>query len=352
MQRIVRKPLSRDGNELPVKAESKKSELDIINRLTSQQRSYGRESEFLGVMLKTRRPSSAGSRRLSRTGGKSESKHRDDSTDDDDGANRGDKGGARSKYSFIERQEAVERSRVDRLALAAAKASYDAIIDKKFCPRCKAKQSYDDIKEKRKKCNNCRVDYVTHIEWNKVKKEFYNRQQKHIEDAEGFRSKLAQNNEKEEMKGYKAVYDKEKRKIVMQIVDFSQQGHQKWNKAMEADFFGRMQEVLAKKMTKVKKLEAELYGDVGEAVGKFRKSSSSKHSLLADGSMISLDNSDDDSAAGMSAVASFLQRYKDDLERRGEERARLEAEEAKRRQRAFGTVAETKEGAKHDRPFR
>jgi hypothetical protein len=358
MQRIVRKPVSpaagstsRDG--LPSKAECKRSEMDIINRLSNQQRNSCKEPEFLGIMMKTRRPNSAGPQRPPRKGGKSESKHRDDSPDDNEGRGGGGKGAAKGKYSFIERQEAVERSRADRQALTAAKASYDALIDKKFCPKCKAKQSYDDVKEKRKKCNNCRVDYVTQIEWNKVKREFYNRQQKQIEDGERFRKKLAQEIEKEEMKGYKPVYDKEKGKIVMQAVDYSQQVHQKWNQAMEADFNGRMREVLAKKTMKVKQLEDELYGDVGKMSIKHRKSSRSGYTTLADGSIISLDSgSDDDSAAGLKAVTAFLQRYKDDLERREEMRARLQAEEERRRQRAFGVTTESKESIKHERPFR
>ena len=51
---------------------------------------------------------------------------------------------------FYYRQEAQERTRRTELDLAIGKAAYDKIIDKKQCPVCTAKQSYDEVKEKRK----------------------------------------------------------------------------------------------------------------------------------------------------------------------------------------------------------
>lgn len=370
MQRMVRRPStsssSRPGSSssseaAPAKAESKRSEMDIINRLSSQQHKSGQKDdppEYLGIMLKTRRPGSAGHRRpmASHDGSKRrDSKRRDHSPGSDDDRDGGKTGPG--KYSFVERQEAVERSRVDRLNLTVAKATYDALIDKKFCPKCKAKQSYDDIKEKRKKCNNCRVDYVTHIEWNKVKRDFYNRQQKQIEDVEKQRKQLAEEIEREGMKGYKPVYDREKGKIVLQAVDYSEHArHQKWDKEMEADFYGRMEEVNQRRLNKVKKLEDEMYGDVGKTTLQLRKSStgSSGPGKLTDRSLGSLGFGDANGtdAVGMDAVAAFLQRYKEDLERRAQMRARLAAEEAERRHRALGLIAESKESVKHDRPFR
>jgi uncharacterized protein YbbK (DUF523 family) len=48
------------------------------------------------------------------------------------------------------RQEAQERSRRQEQEQAIGKAEYDKMIDKKMCPSCGAKQSYDEVKEKRK----------------------------------------------------------------------------------------------------------------------------------------------------------------------------------------------------------
>lgn len=74
--------------------------------------------------------------------------------DDDDGRTED------TKYSFINRQEAEERNRRDQLEFKMGQADYDALVDKKACPGCKAKQSYDEFKEKRKACGNCRLEYA------------------------------------------------------------------------------------------------------------------------------------------------------------------------------------------------
>ena len=63
------------------------------------------------------------------------------------------------KSSFIIRQDATERGRREELEFNMGKAAYDTIVDKKQCPKCTAKQSYDEVKEKRKQCPNCRVQY-------------------------------------------------------------------------------------------------------------------------------------------------------------------------------------------------
>jgi ribosomal protein S27AE len=74
------------------------------------------------------------------------------------------KGGAREdgdeKNNFIQRQEATARNRREELDFKMGQADYAAKIDKKECPVCGAKQSYDEVKEKRKQCPNCRVSNI------------------------------------------------------------------------------------------------------------------------------------------------------------------------------------------------
>lgn len=50
-----------------------------------------------------------------------------------------------SKFSFINRQEADERTRRAELEFQMGKKDYDAIVDKKMCPKCGAKKSYDEV---------------------------------------------------------------------------------------------------------------------------------------------------------------------------------------------------------------
>jgi hypothetical protein len=52
-----------------------------------------------------------------------------------------------------------ERARREDLLFQIGKKEYDAIVDKKRCPKCGAKKSYDEVKEKKKLCPNCKVLY-------------------------------------------------------------------------------------------------------------------------------------------------------------------------------------------------
>lgn len=69
----------------------------------------------------------------------------------------------KDRFAFINRQEAEERNRRDELQFQMGKADYDAKVDKKTCPRCGAKQSFDEFKEKRKNCVHCNVEYCAAV---------------------------------------------------------------------------------------------------------------------------------------------------------------------------------------------
>lgn len=79
------------------------------------------------------------------------------STSAESGRAKGSHGDDDAKSNFIERQEAAARSRREEQDFSIGKAAYDKLVDKKICPKCGAKQSYDEVKEKRKKCPNCQV---------------------------------------------------------------------------------------------------------------------------------------------------------------------------------------------------
>ena len=75
---------------------------------------------------------------------------------------------AEEKDNFIDRQEAKYRQKTEKLSFNIGKANYDAILDKKSCSSCGAKQSYDEYKKKQKKCQNCNVEYKSQLTWGKV----------------------------------------------------------------------------------------------------------------------------------------------------------------------------------------
>lgn len=85
--------------------------------------------------------------------------------DDDD-----DNGAKEDKFAFLNRQEAEERNRRDEIEFQIGKANYDARVDKKACPQCGAKQSYDEFKEKRKSCVICNVEYCSKVRYSHMHK--------------------------------------------------------------------------------------------------------------------------------------------------------------------------------------
>jgi ribosomal protein S27AE len=53
--------------------------------------------------------------------------------------------------------------------------AYKTVLDKRQCPQCTAVQSYDEVKEKRKLCPNCNVEYQRPRVWAAVRKRFLQR---------------------------------------------------------------------------------------------------------------------------------------------------------------------------------
>lgn len=64
---------------------------------------------------------------------------------------------------FFERMQAKEAERKEKLQLAAAKAQYDAKVDKKICPSCGTVQSFDDMTKGRMECRNERCKASKHL---------------------------------------------------------------------------------------------------------------------------------------------------------------------------------------------
>lgn len=243
--------------------------------------------------------------------------------DDDDHHNK-------KNNNFIERQEAAERGRVNKIQLDIGKSQYEALLDKKFCPQCKAKQSYDDIKEKRKRCNNCNVDYTTAIEWTKVKREFYERQQGMLDGMDKKRQQLAQELERERRRGTKTVYDKRQGKLVVKEYDYVGHAHEsKWDDDMEHDFFERNSKMEQKRQIHLKQIEDEMYGNIGvQSTLKSEFSGNDLYDSVSGGSGL----------FGLDAPTAFLHRYEEDVRRRNAIKAAQREEERERKGRLERTV--------------
>ena len=66
--------------------------------------------------------------------------------------------------------EAAKRRKTEELS---GKAAYDALVDKKHCPKCGAQQKYDEVREKKKECPACKAVYRYKVDWARVSKEFF-----------------------------------------------------------------------------------------------------------------------------------------------------------------------------------
>ncbi len=250
-----------------------------------------------------------------------------------------------AKSNFIDRQEATEKSRVDEIEQSRGKKEYDAIVDKKFCPRCGAKKSYDDVKENRKKCNNCNIEYTTKIAWNKVKNDFYKRQHDQLLHKDQHRQELAQTLQHEEKIGYRTKFDWNKEKIVVEYVDFSK-STLTWDEEVEQEFYERMRTMDLKKQAKLKKLEQDLYGSVG----------SLKSSVEKDSSTPDLDYYDMSTQKpklfGIDSATAFLQRYEEDVKRRNAIKAAQREQEKFEKSIMSRTEGPSELSAEHPKAFK
>ena len=91
---------------------------------------------------------------VGRGGGGGKGKHRDESKDEEE---------SKSRFSFVMRQENKEKLRVMKLQDRVGKAEYDCLVDKKVCPQCRMKQTYEEWKERRKKCPICSMEYCSSV---------------------------------------------------------------------------------------------------------------------------------------------------------------------------------------------
>jgi hypothetical protein len=168
----------------------------------------------------------------------------------------------KKQFNFIARQEAEERSRRVELEDQMGKKDYDALVDKKICPLCTSKQSYDEVKEKRKKCPNCRVDYVTLLNWNKISKSFYNREKNFVKKKEENKINLEKEIIDNLYKIQTKKFDRKTGKIIVTNEKIDVNNTKKMTKSEEEIFFKNLDNQLLNREKKLKKIENEVYSEV------------------------------------------------------------------------------------------
>lgn len=175
--------------------------------------------------------------------------------------------------SFLLRQEANERKRLNEMLFQKGKQEYEARVDKKQCPSCHAVQSYDEVKEKRKNCPNCRKPYTHKTNWSHVQQSFFQRQNEaYVSGVRALEEKRREVLEGERRSCKVRVDESTGEVITMDSVDSNPLY---WTKDVEEDFFGRLHEHNVKKERKIKALDEEIYGSVGKSSNRRPKSSDS-----------------------------------------------------------------------------
>lgn len=145
------------------------------------------------------------------------------------------------KFNFINRQEAEERARREDLLFEMGKRDYDALVDKKRCPKCGAKKSYDEVREKKKICPNCKVEYCYAVDWAKISRQFFKKEYSYQRRSQEVRQTLERDLEQERTGGR------------------SMEGGKTLTPEEEQDFFDRMAERLQRRKEKMDKLASEMY---------------------------------------------------------------------------------------------
>ena len=176
-------------------------------------------------------------------------------TDGSNENNRNNDHDEEKKSNFVERQEAFDREKRNKREFDAGKLEYDARIDKKCCPVCGAKQSYDEIKEKRKKCPNCNVEYKSKLVWGNVKHNFNKRQKEYEKKSKESYEKIINELEEDKDLIYRPVFDTNSHKLAMEVFETE---YPYWTKEVEEDFMNRSNQWLEYKKKHMQILEEKL----------------------------------------------------------------------------------------------
>jgi len=213
-----------------------------------------------------------------------------------------------AKFNFINRQEADERTRREELEFEIGKKDYDAIVDKKMCPKCGAKKSYDEVKEKKKLCPNCKVEYCHAVDWAKISKSFFRKGHEYAQRSQEHRARIAKEIE-EETYVTKKMIDHE----TGSIIEMKQPLKQKITAAEETEFFARMEEKLRRRESKLQQLESESLASCTFQPSVYPSMRNTSRSEYDDENIY-----DDEEERRRDPVQSFLNRYQDDLHYRKE----------------------------------
>ena len=221
----------------------------------------------------------------------------------------------KSKSLFYDRQDAMYKSHINELNDTIGKTNYDKFLTQKFCPNCHSKQSYDEVKERRKKCSNCNIDFCSKLSWNKISNKFFKSQENFIKKLKDKKENLIIELENESKLIKIKSFNKKTGKIETILKENYGMSHNIiWTDEIENDFFDRLNEFHEKKQEKLKLLENEINNEKYPFEPNLSYMKSWKNNDNNDENNFHDNDSDDDE--NKPSFQAFLRRYYEDLEKR------------------------------------
>lgn len=166
------------------------------------------------------------------------------------------------------------------------------------------------VKEKKKLCPNCKVEYCHAVDWARISKSFFRKGHEYAQRSQEHRARIAKDAE-EQTYVTRRQFDSE----TGSIVEKKQPLKQKITASEESEFFARMEEKLRLRESKLQQLESEKYEtctfqpSVNSALS---NSSRNEFGYYDD------DVYDEEEDRRRDPVRSFLNRYSEDLHHRKE----------------------------------
>jgi len=98
--------------------------------------------------------------------------------------NRKSKEMVRNSGAFMKRFQASHETKTMTLELRRAQQEYEAKLNKKMCPSCKAEQSFEESRTHRNKCRDCKIPFRHKLLWQDVQESFLQRAESKIREKE------------------------------------------------------------------------------------------------------------------------------------------------------------------------
>ena len=135
---------------------------------------------------------------------------------------------------FFDRQEAALRKSRDELDKKTGEKEYAKLLDKKYCPQCCAAQSYDEFKNKKNQCQNCRIDYRRKIVWGQIQNKFFEKGKEYAQQELANKKEILKNIKREEL-------EKRMKELNIENIEDVQKKLKplKWSE-VEEEFIGRL----------------------------------------------------------------------------------------------------------------